>query len=245
MAVSRERILLLLGAVALVMTAPTLLREISAVPEQRWVLLGLPAATGLFLSGLALFMLCYGMWLLVGMLAQVLAVQAGRWGCHQVAGALRSLSPRIVQRAFASTLSAGLLLGGPVVQAAANGSSYVAAQPTDDQRAEDHQEGGGHRRAEVQVPLATWTPRTMAVPLQRAFGAQPPTAESRSVLREVIVASGDTLWDIARTRLGPTATISDVASYWPRIHALNREVIGPNPDLLRIGTVLQLPNPNS
>lgn len=245
MVIARERILLLLGTLALVMTAPTLLREISAVPQHRWVLLGLPAATGLFLNGLALFMLCYGMWLLIGMLAQALAVQAGRRGCHKVAGALRSLSPRIVQRAFTSTLSAGLLLGGPVVQTAANGSSYVAAQPTDDQRAEGHQEDGDHRRAEVQVPLATWTPRTMAVPLQRAFGAQPPTAENRSVLREVIVASGDTLWDIAQTRLGPTATMSDVASYWPRIHALNREVIGPNPDLLRIGMVLQLPNPNS
>jgi nucleoid-associated protein YgaU len=54
------------------------------------------------------------------------------------------------------------------------------------------------------------------------------------------VLPGDTLWSIAAERLG-TDDIRRIARYWPRIHRANREVIGPNPDLLRPGQVLELP----
>ena len=54
------------------------------------------------------------------------------------------------------------------------------------------------------------------------------------------VLPGDTLWSIASERLG-TDDIRRIARYWPRIHRANREVIGPNPDLIRPGQVLELP----
>jgi nucleoid-associated protein YgaU len=54
------------------------------------------------------------------------------------------------------------------------------------------------------------------------------------------VLPGDTLWSIAAERLA-TDDVRRIARYWPRIHRANREVIGPNPDLLRPGQVLELP----
>ena len=58
--------------------------------------------------------------------------------------------------------------------------------------------------------------------------------------RIYVVQSGDTLWDIA-ARVLSTDDPRRVARYWPRIHHLNRSVIGSNPDLIRPGQVLALP----
>lgn len=54
------------------------------------------------------------------------------------------------------------------------------------------------------------------------------------------VLPGDSLWSIAADRLR-TDDIRRIARYWPRIHRANRDEIGPNPDLLRPGQVLELP----
>jgi len=51
----------------------------------------------------------------------------------------------------------------------------------------------------------------------------------------VEVAPGDTLWDIAARRLGAGAS-------WPAIYALNRDVIGPDPGVIRPGQRLVLPS---
>jgi nucleoid-associated protein YgaU len=55
-----------------------------------------------------------------------------------------------------------------------------------------------------------------------------------------VVRSGDTLWGIAATVLG-TDDPRRIARYWPRIHRANRSVVGPNPDLIRPGQILDLP----
>jgi len=57
----------------------------------------------------------------------------------------------------------------------------------------------------------------------------------------VTVGRGDSLWTIARARLGPAATPARVAREWPRWFAANRSVIGADPDLLRPGQVLRAP----
>ncbi|MBA2274538.1 MAG: LysM peptidoglycan-binding domain-containing protein [Actinobacteria bacterium] len=54
------------------------------------------------------------------------------------------------------------------------------------------------------------------------------------------VASGDELWSIAARTLG-TEDPRRIARYWPRIHRLNREVIGADPTLIYPGQVLELP----
>ncbi|HEX2295186.1 MAG TPA: LysM domain-containing protein [Actinomycetota bacterium] len=54
------------------------------------------------------------------------------------------------------------------------------------------------------------------------------------------VLPGETLWSIAATRLG-TDDVRRIARYWPRIHRANRDEIGPDPNLIRPGQVLELP----
>jgi hypothetical protein len=60
--------------------------------------------------------------------------------------------------------------------------------------------------------------------------------------RDVVVTRGDTLWAIARRALGVGASDAEVARAWPRWYAANRDVIGPDPDLLRPGQVLRSPS---
>lgn len=58
----------------------------------------------------------------------------------------------------------------------------------------------------------------------------------------VVVRQGDTLWDIAARHLGPEAGASRIAQEWPRWYAANRQVIGPDPDLILPGTQLVPPH---
>ena len=65
----------------------------------------------------------------------------------------------------------------------------------------------------------------------------------------VVVRPGDSLWRIAEAELtrrhGGTPSVAEVAAYWPRIHAANRALVGPDPDLVRPGVPLVLPAPSS
>ncbi len=56
-----------------------------------------------------------------------------------------------------------------------------------------------------------------------------------------VVRRGDTLWDIAARHLGPRASVEQVAREWPRWHAANRAVIGPDPDHIEPGQRLIAP----
>lgn len=58
---------------------------------------------------------------------------------------------------------------------------------------------------------------------------------------EVVVRRGDTLWSIVAARLGPGATAAEIAATWPRWHAANAAVIGPDPHLLLPGARLAPP----
>jgi nucleoid-associated protein YgaU len=58
---------------------------------------------------------------------------------------------------------------------------------------------------------------------------------------EVVVLRGDSLWSIAARHLGPDATTAQIAAEWPRWWSANRDVIGPDPDLIHPGQRLQPP----
>ena len=57
----------------------------------------------------------------------------------------------------------------------------------------------------------------------------------------VVVQGGDTLWAIARDRLGPDADVATTAREVDRWHDANREVIDDDPDLIRPGQRLDPP----
>jgi nucleoid-associated protein YgaU len=60
--------------------------------------------------------------------------------------------------------------------------------------------------------------------------------------RSALVRPGDCLWLIAARRLGPQASAAEVAGEWPRWYAMNRQLIGADPDLIRPGQVLVAPS---
>jgi nucleoid-associated protein YgaU len=56
----------------------------------------------------------------------------------------------------------------------------------------------------------------------------------------VEVRPGDSLWSIAAEVLD-TSDPAHIAQYWPRLHRANRGVIGPDPNLIFPGQILELP----
>lgn len=59
--------------------------------------------------------------------------------------------------------------------------------------------------------------------------------------RTVVVGHGDSLWSIAADRLPADAGNAEVAAAWQAIYALNRDVIGADPDRIEPGQRLTLP----
>jgi len=59
----------------------------------------------------------------------------------------------------------------------------------------------------------------------------------------VVVRAGDTLWALAERALPAGADNGAVTARWHRIYRLNRDLIGPDPDLIQPGQRLRLPRP--
>lgn len=85
----------------------------------------------------------------------------------------------------------------------------------------------------------------LAYPDRAEDTPRPPGAEpTRGTARErVVVVAGDTLWHIAEQSLPPGANNARIDARWREIHARNRAVLGPDPDLIHPGTVLRVPEP--
>ncbi len=91
---------------------------------------------------------------------------------------------------------------------------------------------------------APWTPTRPAKVARTGSGVSLVTS-ARQVYPEVednlVVRRGDTLWSLVERHLGADATVGEIAREWPRWHAANRDVIGGDPDLLRPGQILRIP----
>jgi len=70
---------------------------------------------------------------------------------------------------------------------------------------------------------------------------EPPPAPRQPSGAAYVVRAGDSLWDIAASRLPQDADEATIAQAWHRIYALNRDVVGPDPDTLQPGQRLELP----
>lgn len=96
------------------------------------------------------------------------------------------------------------------------------------------------RAAEPPAPAPT-PAQLHGLPLPDRSTGGPAAPASGAADTAVVVRPGDSLWAISARRLGPHASAADVASYGRRIHAANRDAIGPDPDLLHPGRQLLLP----
>ena len=96
------------------------------------------------------------------------------------------------------------------------------------------------------VPLPGWTPVPAAAPVKpTATIGLVSTAPREAPTEHVVVRAGDTLWSLAARHLGQQATVQDIAEEWPRWYAANRDIIGPDPDLILPGQELAIPGPDA
>lgn len=159
---------------------------------------------------------------------------------------LQRVAPRLARSVLGTALGASLTLSSTAVGAvwAAPGpvlhgvAASLAAAPPGEGTGSSPEPG----RPVDQLPSPRWSAETVNVPMARIVGGQKRAAEPpREAQQEVVVAEGQTLWSIAAHMLGRQATIVEISALWPRIYELNRTVIGADPDLLQVGTVLALP----
>ncbi len=171
-------------------------------------------------------------WLLLGVVLETLSLVPGALG--RAAGSVSAaLSPRLARRAVAVVVGlgvgAGVGCGGahaaPQRVLAALHPGVAEALPDPSWRA---------------APDPGWTPEPPRVRPQPDVGvlAGRPTGADEA---GVVVRRGDSLWAIAARHLGEGATDAEVAAQWPRWYEANRDVVGPDPDLIRPGQVLRPP----
>lgn len=86
----------------------------------------------------------------------------------------------------------------------------------------------------IDAPAAPATPDPTAPPAPPAPPAAPPAT--------VTVAPGDSLWAITARLLPDGASDAEVAAAWPGLYEANRDVVGPDPDLIHPGVVLTVPD---
>jgi LysM repeat protein len=95
------------------------------------------------------------------------------------------------------------------------------------------------------VTLALWVAAIVALPGVAEAQEKAPNnkANTRVAFEQhvVVVDPGDTLWSISSEGLGPEAAPWRVARGVERIYALNREQIGPDPNLIFAGQRLSVP----
>lgn len=209
------------------------------------------------------FIWLLALWLAIGLLAAVLARAPGALGqasAHLAAVVL----PRGIYRVVAGATGLGVLLT-PVAAAAttAPGQSArasaaasapaptptwpttgperplpIPAWPTSPHSRAATPPGPSPRRTR---PPATPPPATPPAPVTPGPSTQDGPAGNSSARARVVVRRGDSLWLIAANRLGANADPSQIATEWPRWYAANRDTIGPDPNLLLPGQVLQAP----
>jgi nucleoid-associated protein YgaU len=98
--------------------------------------------------------------------------------------------------------------------------------------------------ANAAAPAETTAPRTFLpsaeseYPLLDRPASPSPTSPSE---RSVIVQPGDCLWAIAAARLPADASDAEIDHEWRRWYAVNRAVVGADPDRIYPGQVLTAP----
>lgn len=205
----------------------------------------LQPAAGLAASAIGLLVL--GWWTL-GLAAAFLSAVLARRGRVRAARLLGLLSPGFLRRLAAAALGVQLMTvpvpaalasvpAAAGLQGPAAGQGLRAAQGSAvDPSWQLEPAGGGEESAAVDP---AWKPAPDPVPpsllVPPGLRAEPATGPSVTVL------AGDTLWDLAAAQLGPLATAVEVAELWPRWYELNRQVVGPDPDVLLPGQILVVP----
>lgn len=209
------------------------LRVIGADPSRALITSGADRVIG-DLACAGLWLIC--LWLALACSAVAAARLPGTAGA--VAGSLADLvAPRLVRRALSAALGAGIAVSPAVALAdpPPTPSVSVAWPLSPDSAPPPSWPVSAPMPAPMPDP-ATASPAAPIPPLEPGPGA------TQGGLRpEVTVQSGDTLWSIAASALGPGAGPADIAAAWPQWYRANLEAIGPNPNLIHPGITVHQP----
>ena len=99
----------------------------------------------------------------------------------------------------------------------------------------------GPASADDRQPVTPPSLSGLPLPDRATSGVHAPDRADTLPGAQVRVRPGDSLWAIAERRLGPRATVLDLVDYWHRTYDRNAQVIGPDPDLILPGQLLDLP----
>ncbi len=198
------------------------------------------------LTSLALLL---ALWLLAGLVLSGLARLPGAFGrCFAVLA--DRVTPAALRRAVA------FLLGTSLAAAAAPGTAVAASSPASGRQAVamapaflDARSLAAASPAAAPPVSADTAPDPGFRPTAPRVPAEAPTLDPlnapprapSAAANQYVVRRGDTLWDIAARHLGPRVSASAIAREWPRWYAANRDVIGPDPFLIRPGQALRPP----
>jgi len=211
--------LLVLTGLVLSRVAPHPATVLAAMDDpQKWAGIHGPDAAILTVAVAAAWLLLG--WLTLGLavgLAAALPGAAGR-SAHALA---RVVLPRAIQQAVAVTLGIGLVTAG---------SSVAAADPGP----------AGPGSSASSGASVDWPIRPPSSPAPPPVPGGPPRIED-PITDDVMVQPGDSLWAIAAHRLGPDATSGEIASAVTSWYQRNRDLIGPDRDLIHPGQRLVPP----
>ena len=200
-------------------------------------------------------------WLIFGYLAlgavlTLLAALPGAVGsaCASLADAVTPRAyRRLAQVALGLTVIAGPTLGTVAANADPSGAHPNSAQTsiTSSTVLDLDRPGTGHQPEQVLLDQPGTTAGSHAPDLDRpGRTSTTPRADDRDpLIRQVrdvedanyTVRRGDCLWHIAERHLGPGASSAEITAEWHRWYQANRDVIGPDPDLILVGQVLRVP----
>lgn len=191
-------------------------------------------------------------WLLASLGLALLARLASTRGHRSHASALTRLVPGFVARLVLAGVGGSLALAACSLGTHPAGADVAVAAPAVQQPQLDAAPGlrkateagslpaGSVDPADSEAPLLSpgWIPQRVPLPMQRLLGGGNTRADG-----EVVVRAGDSLWAIAARNLPAGAGAVEISAAWPRWYAANRGLIGPDPNRLDIGMVLQAPRP--
>lgn len=232
-----------------------------------WVAEVGPDAAAVTLAASLLWLVA--LWTAGALSAAALSLLPGRVGLHAHAVAAR-LTPVLLRRVLGAAAGTSILISpnaafanptgssppAPVATSASPTSAAALSLPMD--RPADRPSRGSSAEPSSQ-PALGWPTDPVGPPEaahaagsgagprsgDRAAPNAPKPAGPRPVPAgdHVLVRPGDSLWSIAAHRLGAAGSPARIQAEWPRWHAVNRKLIGADPNLLRPGTTLLAPRP--
>ena len=245
------------------LTARRAVENLMEVPAPTW---GMSELSDAVIAGTCTIGALGALWHLVSAVL-ALAALPGRSSLRQ--GDASGLAARIldgwgapaVRRIAASALLVSLSSAPALAAEGTSGEDDLGWRPTSSAPASPSPTSSPQADQSSSGPAAepdgTHSPTESTAPLQAPSGGSaastsPNTSENHSSTasdapapsqRTYTVLPGESLWSVTTRLLPAGSSPSEIAQAWPALYHANKDVIGPNPSLIRPGEELSVPTP--